>query len=124
MGPGRGRAVWEAESDEGSVLNLLIDGGVSSWGELSPTNRPGPRGFAAGGGLFSGVMSRKEVLPGRYSSILRIRTSFLAGSPSLPPARKLVLILKLLLFLPGNTSCLMMSNAAAHPQIHPTCSSQ
>ena len=53
------------------------------------------------------LMDREEVLPGRNSSILRFRTSFLAGSPSLPPARKLVLILKLLLLLLGNMSCLV-----------------
>ena len=49
---------------------------------------------------------RQEVLPSRNSSSLRIRTSFPAGSPSLPPTRKLLLILKMLLFLPGNTSSL------------------
>ena len=58
---------------------------------------------------FRRAENREEVLPSRNSSILRIRTSFLAGSPSLPTARKLVLILKLLLFLLGNTSCLAVA---------------
>ena len=50
------------------------------------------------------IVTREELLPGRNSSILRTRTSFLAGFPSLPPGRKLALILNLLLFLLGNNT--------------------
>ena len=53
------------------------------------------------------VMSRQEVLPSRNSSSLRIRTSFLAGGREGELAKKLVLILNMLLFLPGNTSSLL-----------------
>ena len=52
-------------------------------------------------------MVRQEVLLSRNSSTLGIRTSFVAGGREGEPARKLVLILKMLLFLPGNTSSLM-----------------
>ena len=55
------------------------------------------------------VMSRQEVLPSRNSSSLRIRTSFLAGGREGELAKKLVLILNMLLFLPGNTSSLVTS---------------
>ena len=50
--------------------------------------------------------SRQEVLSGRNSSSFRIRTSFFVGGREGEPARKLVLILKMLLFLPDNTSSL------------------
>ena len=53
------------------------------------------------------LTNMQEVLPSRYCSSLRIRTSFLAGGREGEPARKLVLILKMLLFLPGNTSSLL-----------------
>ena len=51
-------------------------------------------------------LSRQEVMLGRNSRGLRIRASFLAGGREGEPAWKLVLILKHLLFLLGNTCCL------------------
>ena len=51
--------------------------------------------------------TRQEVLPSRNSSSLAIRTSFLAGGREGELDRKLVPILKMLLFLPGNTSSLV-----------------
>ena len=55
------------------------------------------------------LLNREEVLPSRKSRGLRIRTSFLAGGREGEPARKLVLILKPLLFLLGKTSSLLLN---------------
>ena len=49
-------------------------------------------------------------MPGRNSRGLRISTSFLARGREGEPVRKLGLILKTLLFLPGNTSCLVLKD--------------
>ena len=55
------------------------------------------------------MLTMQEVLSGRNSSNLRIKTSFLAGGSEPEPAWKLALILKLLLFRLVNTSCLMLT---------------
>ena len=60
------------------------------------------------------LLNREEVLPSRKSRGLRIRTSFLAGGREGEPARKLVLILKPLLFLLGKTSSLLLTYNATH----------
>ena len=62
--------------------------------------------------LLGGLNTRQCLAP--YDIASPIRTSFLAGGREGEPARKLVLILKPLLFLLGKTSSLLLTYNATH----------
>ena len=72
-------------------------------------------------GICNMVHGRQEVLPIGNIGSFRIRTSFLAGGREREPARKLVLILKMLLFLPGNTSSLGCGDTVLPAVLVKTC---